>query len=172
MKLGLINSAWVQAGRGNRVRHPQDQGDRLRLDRHLRRPARHRRQGEAADQGRMRRGRPADRERRLRRRRARSTSTPASSGSTSSGSGPISTWRTCSRRKNVLLVLGEYIWQKEVIPPAEQWATAVKHVRALGEYAGEPRPGDRARARAVRALAPERRARAWRGSSTTSTTRP
>jgi D-psicose/D-tagatose/L-ribulose 3-epimerase len=37
--------------------------------------------------------------------------------------------------KNVLLVLGEYIWQKEVIPSAEQWATAVKHVRALGEYA-------------------------------------
>ena len=24
---------------------------------------------------------------------------------------------------NVLLVLGEYIWQKEVIAPAEQWAT-------------------------------------------------
>ena len=37
--------------------------------------------------------------------------------------------------RNVLLVLGEFIWQKEVIPPAEQWATAVKHVRALGEYA-------------------------------------
>ena len=37
--------------------------------------------------------------------------------------------------KNVLLVLGEYIWQKEVIPPAEQWATAVKHVRTLGDYA-------------------------------------
>jgi sugar phosphate isomerase/epimerase len=37
--------------------------------------------------------------------------------------------------KNVLLVLGEYTWQKEVIPPEEQWATAVKHVRALGEYA-------------------------------------
>jgi D-psicose/D-tagatose/L-ribulose 3-epimerase len=37
--------------------------------------------------------------------------------------------------KNVLLVLGEFIWQKEVIPPAEQWATGVKHVRALGEYA-------------------------------------
>jgi sugar phosphate isomerase/epimerase len=37
--------------------------------------------------------------------------------------------------KNVLLVLGEYIWQKEVIPPAEQWTTAVKHVRTLGEYA-------------------------------------
>ena len=32
-------------------------------------------------------------------------------------------------------MLGEYIWQKEVIPPAEQWATAVQHVRTLGEYA-------------------------------------
>ncbi len=37
----------------------------------------------------------------------------------------------------MLLVLGEYIWQKEVIPPAEQWATAVKHVQTLGEYAGD-----------------------------------
>ena len=32
-------------------------------------------------------------------------------------------------------MLGEYIWQKEVIPPAEQWAAGVRHVRALGEYA-------------------------------------
>jgi sugar phosphate isomerase/epimerase len=39
--------------------------------------------------------------------------------------------------KNVLLVLGEYIWQKEVIPPAEQWAGALKHVRTLGEYAAD-----------------------------------
>jgi D-psicose/D-tagatose/L-ribulose 3-epimerase len=39
--------------------------------------------------------------------------------------------------KNVLLVLGEYIWQKEVIPPEEQWQTAVKHVRTLGEHAAE-----------------------------------
>lgn len=39
--------------------------------------------------------------------------------------------------RNVLLVLGEYIWQKEVIPPADQWATAVKHVRTLGEYADD-----------------------------------
>jgi sugar phosphate isomerase/epimerase len=39
--------------------------------------------------------------------------------------------------KNVLLVLGEYIWQKEVIPPAEQWATAVQNVRALGENAAD-----------------------------------
>jgi len=37
--------------------------------------------------------------------------------------------------KNVLLVLGEYVWQKEVIPPAEQWAAGVGEVRALGEYA-------------------------------------
>jgi len=37
--------------------------------------------------------------------------------------------------RNVLLVLGEYIWQKEVIPPQEQWQTAVKHVQTLGERA-------------------------------------
>ncbi len=37
--------------------------------------------------------------------------------------------------KNLLLVLGEYIWQKEVIPPAEQWRTGVEHVRSLGDYA-------------------------------------
>jgi sugar phosphate isomerase/epimerase len=37
--------------------------------------------------------------------------------------------------KNVLLVLGEYTWQKEVISPEEQWGTAVKHARALGEHA-------------------------------------
>ncbi|MGE0610647.1 MAG: sugar phosphate isomerase/epimerase family protein, partial [Pirellulales bacterium] len=37
--------------------------------------------------------------------------------------------------KNVLLVLGEYIWNQEVIPPAEQWQTGVEAVRQLGEYA-------------------------------------
>lgn len=37
--------------------------------------------------------------------------------------------------KNVLLVLGEYIWQKEVIPPAEQWRFGVENARMLGEYA-------------------------------------
>jgi len=36
---------------------------------------------------------------------------------------------------NLLLVLGEYIWQREVIPPAEQWETAVRNTRLLGEYA-------------------------------------
>ncbi len=39
--------------------------------------------------------------------------------------------------KNLLLVLGEYIWQKEVIPAAVQWETAVEHVRSLGERAAE-----------------------------------
>jgi len=37
--------------------------------------------------------------------------------------------------RNLLLVLGEYVWQQEVIPPQEQWQTAVRHVRELGEYA-------------------------------------
>src|SRR4051795_8749188 len=39
--------------------------------------------------------------------------------------------------RNLLLVIGEYIWNKEVIPPAEQWAAGVKHLRELGQYAGE-----------------------------------
>jgi sugar phosphate isomerase/epimerase len=37
--------------------------------------------------------------------------------------------------RNVLLVLGEYIWNQEVIPPAEQWRTGVESVRRLGEHA-------------------------------------
>lgn len=37
--------------------------------------------------------------------------------------------------KNLLLVLGEYIWEKQVIPPGEQWNTAVTHLKALGDYA-------------------------------------
>jgi D-psicose/D-tagatose/L-ribulose 3-epimerase len=36
---------------------------------------------------------------------------------------------------NVLLVLGEYIWNQEVIPPIEQWNTAVRNCRTLAEYA-------------------------------------
>ena len=39
--------------------------------------------------------------------------------------------------KNVLLVIGEYIWEKQVIPPAEQWQTGVKNLRALGQYAAD-----------------------------------
>ncbi|MDP6360183.1 MAG: sugar phosphate isomerase/epimerase family protein [Planctomycetota bacterium] len=36
---------------------------------------------------------------------------------------------------NLLLVIGEYIWQQEVIPPEEQWKMGVENTRALGEYA-------------------------------------
>ena len=39
--------------------------------------------------------------------------------------------------QNLLLVIGEYIWQKEVIPPEEQWKFAVENCRVLGDYAGE-----------------------------------
>ena len=37
--------------------------------------------------------------------------------------------------KNVLLVIGEYIWNQEVIPPEEQWKTGVENCRILGDYA-------------------------------------
>jgi sugar phosphate isomerase/epimerase len=37
--------------------------------------------------------------------------------------------------KNILLVLGEYIWQREVIPPAAQWQWGLETCRRLGEYA-------------------------------------
>src|SRR5947207_1138751 len=39
--------------------------------------------------------------------------------------------------KNVLLVLGEYIWNREVIPPKEQWRTGVNNCRILGDYAAD-----------------------------------
>ena len=37
--------------------------------------------------------------------------------------------------KNILLVLGEYIWQREVIPPAAQWQWAIETCREIGDYA-------------------------------------
>ena len=37
--------------------------------------------------------------------------------------------------KNLLLVLGEYIWQQEVIAPRDQWNWAVEAVSELGNYA-------------------------------------
>ena len=37
--------------------------------------------------------------------------------------------------RNLLLVLGEYIWQQEVIKPEDQWGWAVESVRELGEHA-------------------------------------
>src|SRR5262249_34552871 len=39
--------------------------------------------------------------------------------------------------RNVLLVLGEYIWERQVIPPAEQWRTGASNVRELGKYAAD-----------------------------------
>lgn len=41
------------------------------------------------------------------------------------------TWRA----KNILLVLGEYIWQREVIPPEAQWRWGLECCRRLGDYA-------------------------------------
>ena len=36
---------------------------------------------------------------------------------------------------NLLLVLGEYIWERQVIPPAEQWKIGVENLRKCGEHA-------------------------------------
>ncbi|HEX6986971.1 MAG TPA: sugar phosphate isomerase/epimerase family protein [Planctomycetaceae bacterium] len=36
---------------------------------------------------------------------------------------------------NVLVVLGEYVWDRQVIPPAEQWGLAAASCRELGDYA-------------------------------------
>lgn len=38
---------------------------------------------------------------------------------------------------NVLLVIGEYIWAQEVISPEEQWKTGVENCRILGDYAAD-----------------------------------
>jgi sugar phosphate isomerase/epimerase len=37
--------------------------------------------------------------------------------------------------RNLLLVLGEYVWQREVILPQEQWALGVEALKVLGESA-------------------------------------
>ncbi|MBI1348293.1 TIM barrel protein [bacterium] len=39
--------------------------------------------------------------------------------------------------RNLLLVLGEYIWNREVIPPAAQWQAAVESCLRLGDYAAD-----------------------------------
>lgn len=39
--------------------------------------------------------------------------------------------------QNILLVLGEYIWQREVIPPAAQWQWAVETCQEIGDYADQ-----------------------------------
>ena len=38
---------------------------------------------------------------------------------------------------NLLLVLGEYIWQREVIPPEMQWQWAIENTRKIADYAGQ-----------------------------------
>jgi sugar phosphate isomerase/epimerase len=38
---------------------------------------------------------------------------------------------------NLLLVIGEYIWEKQVIPQSEQWQTGVRNLRELGKYAAD-----------------------------------
>lgn len=38
--------------------------------------------------------------------------------------------------RNILLVLGEYIWQREVIPPEAQWQWGIETCRMIGDYAG------------------------------------
>lgn len=39
--------------------------------------------------------------------------------------------------RNLLLVLGEYIWNREVIPPEAQWQAALDSCLQLGDYAAE-----------------------------------
>jgi len=39
------------------------------------------------------------------------------------------------KARNILLVLGEYLWQREVIPPEAQWTWALECCRTLGDYA-------------------------------------
>ncbi len=39
------------------------------------------------------------------------------------------------RGRNLLLVLGEYLWQQEVIAPKDQWNWAVEGVREIAEHA-------------------------------------
>ena len=39
--------------------------------------------------------------------------------------------------RNLLLVLGEYIWERQVIPPEEQWKTGVANVRQLADHAAQ-----------------------------------
>lgn len=41
--------------------------------------------------------------------------------------------------KNILLVLGEYIWQREVIPAEAQWQWGLETCRRLGDYADKKR---------------------------------
>src|SRR5205807_561472 len=39
--------------------------------------------------------------------------------------------------RNVLLVLGEYIWERQVIAPEEQWQIGVRNLQELGRLRGK-----------------------------------
>jgi sugar phosphate isomerase/epimerase len=39
--------------------------------------------------------------------------------------------------RNLLLVLGEYIWQRQVIPPEAQWSSGVENLKTLGDHAAK-----------------------------------
>ncbi len=134
MKLGLINSAWVQAGQGTAygIRKTREIGfDTIDI---------------FAD--------PLDtdaKERRLIRTECEAASLPiVSIACVATGlidfNPSVQRFHLSRSRayldfayeleaKNVLLVLGEYIWEKQVIPPAEQWNTAVQHLKSLGDHA-------------------------------------
>ena len=134
MKLGLINSAWAQSGKGTAygIRRTKEIGfdtidifaDPLEID---------------------------AKERRLIRRECEKVGLPVVSVACVAV-GLIDFNKTVQRfhqerceayldfcyeldAKNLLLVLGEYIWDRQVIPAAEQWETGVRVVRELGEYA-------------------------------------
>src|SRR6516162_5418520 len=134
MKLGLINSAWVQAGRGTAfgIRMTKEIGfdsidvfaDPLDLD---------------------------ARERRLIRRECEQVGLPiVSLACVAAGlidfNPSVQRFHLdrCKRyldlayeyeAKNLLLVLGEYVWEQQVIPPGEQWQTGVRNLRELGKHA-------------------------------------
>ena len=157
MKLGLINSAWAQAGEGHRLRHPQTKeigfdsidifADPLDID---------------------------AKERKLIRTECEKAGLPIVSVACVAV-GLIDFNPSVQRfhvdrckayldfcyefeAKNLLLVLGEYIWERQVIPPAEQWATGVKHLQDARRVRRGPRPADRPGTGAVQAVAAERRA--------------
>jgi D-psicose/D-tagatose/L-ribulose 3-epimerase len=136
MQLGLINSAWAQAGRDTAfgIRMTKEIGfDSIDI---------------FAD--------PLDidaRERRLIRRECEKAGLPiVSVACVAVGlidfNPSVQRWHVerCRRyldmchefeAKNLLLVLGEYIWERQVIPPAEQWQTGVRNVRELCKAAAD-----------------------------------
>ena len=134
MKLGLINSAWAQAGKGTEFGIRQTkrigfdtidiQADPLDLD-----PAERRLIREAADRS----GLPIK-------------SVCCVAVGLIDFNPSVQRFSVDRVRKyldfckelgaeNLLLVLGEYIWERQVIPPAEQWKWGVENTRRLGEYA-------------------------------------